>query len=141
MTERECKMAKTRTVEIEDVLQECVDDAVEELEQLLREYLKENPDLDETPDLSNNLDYDGRFHEIVDSNVPIYTSTIEDTWYLHSNELEGAYESAGIGDNPRENDGMVAIYCYIEQEAAKWYLDNAEEIFDAFKEQQEENDN
>ena len=123
-----------RTVEIEDTLQENVDGAIEETKNLLLEYLGENPDTDETPCLHNDLDYDGRFHEIVDSSVPIYTSEIEDTWYLHANKLEEAYENGGFGENPRDNNGMVAIYCYIEQTVAEWYHNNAEDIFDEWKE-------
>jgi hypothetical protein len=119
-----------RQVEIEDTLQENVDDAIEQLEELLREFLKENSDFDELPCLHNDLDYSGSFHEIVDSATPIYTSEIEDTWYLYSNDLEEAYENAGVGDNPRENDGMAAIYFYISQKCCDWYHDNAQEIFD-----------
>ena len=119
-----------RTVVIDDTLQERVNDAIEELEELLMDYLNENPDTYETPDLGNDLDYDGRFHEIVDGSVPIYTHEIDDTWYLYGNELEEAYESAGVGDNPKENDGMAAIYFYIMQECSDWYYKNADEIFE-----------
>jgi hypothetical protein len=123
-----------RTVEIEDTLQESVETAIEELKELLENYLKENPDTEETPCLSNDLDYSGGFHEIVDSSVPIYTKNIEDTWYLYASELEKAYENAGVGDNPRENNGMAAIYYYIHEKCVEWYNDNAEEIFDEWQE-------
>ena len=117
-----------RSVEIEDTLQERVDSAIEELKELLEQYLRDNPDTEETPCLSNDLDYSGGFHEIVDSNVPIYTKDIEDTWYLYAYELEEAYQNAGIGNDSRENNGMVAIYCYIHEKCAEWYHDNADEI-------------
>jgi len=126
-------MAK-RQVEIDDTLQERVDMAVDEVEELLREYIKENEPIS-TPDLYSDLDYSGSVHEIIDTSVPIYTKEIDDTWYLYGNQLEEAYENAGIGTNPRENNGMVAIICYIEQEVADWYRQNADDIFDEMTEE------
>jgi hypothetical protein len=125
-----------RTIEIDDTLQGRVDNAVDDLKVLLTDYLDENPDTDETPDLYNDLDYDGRFHEIVDGSVPIYTSEIEDTWYLYANDLEEAYENAGVGNNPRENSGMAAIYFYISEKCSDWYYDNAEDVFNEWIESQ-----
>jgi len=130
-----------RTIKIDDTLQERVDGAKEEVEELLVDYLNENPDVFEVEDadppcLNNDLDYDGRFHQIVDSSVPVYTHEIDTTWYLHKNKLEEAYENAGIGKNPLENNGMVAIYCYIEQEVSDWYNENAQEIGNKWLEQQ-----
>jgi hypothetical protein len=78
--------------------------------------------------LGNDLDYSGQVHEIVDGSVPIYNKEIEDTWYLHGNQLEEAYENAGVGDNPRENSGMTAIYFYIHEQVAEWYHKNANYI-------------
>lgn len=122
-----------RTIEVNDVLPDRVANAIEETEQLLRDYLRDNPDSDEVPCLSNDLDYDGRFHEIVDGCVPIYTAEIEAAWFLHGRDLEAAHENAGVGNNPRENNGMAAIYYYIYEKAAEWYRDHAEEIFEGFK--------
>ena len=122
----------TRTVEFEDTLTDNVQCAIEEVSELLEQKFKEYPEED-MPDLGE-LDYDGRVHEIIDSCVPIYTKEIEDTWYLYSDRLEEAYENSGIGDNPRENSGMVAIYCYIEQEVSSWYYDNAEELWEEWQE-------
>lgn len=126
-----------RTIEIEDTLQERVDSAIEDVKQELLNYLEKNPDTDELPCLNNDLDYSGAIHEIVDGSVPIYTKEIEDTWYMHASELEGAYEDAGVGDNPRENNGMAAIYFYIQQEVNEWYHRNAQEIFDEWKEKRD----
>ena len=122
-----------KTIEIDDTLQERVDSATDDVKETLLDYLDENPDMFEDDDadppcLSNDLDYDGRVHEIVDGSVPIYTNEIDATWYLYKSELEEAYENAGIGDNPLENNGMVAIYCYIEQAVAEWYNDNAADV-------------
>lgn len=122
-----------RTIEVNDVLPGCVESAIEETERLLRGYLEENPDLDEPPCLSNDLDYNGGFHEIIDGCVPVYTREIETAWFLHGRDLEQAYENAGVGKNPRENDGMAAIYYYIYERAAEWYQANAEDIFQETK--------
>ena len=110
-----------RNVKIDDTLDERVADACDTVEELLKEYLHANPDTDDVPCLHNDLDYSGSVHEIVDGEVPIYTKEIEDTWYLYSNKLEEAYENAGVGENPRENNGMTAIYFYIHQEVCEWY--------------------
>lgn len=126
----------TRTVEIEDSLEENANSAIQQVRDFLRDYLEENPDTDETPDIGNDLDYSGAVHEIIDGSVPIYTKEIEDTWYLYASELEEAYKDAGIGDNPRENNGMVAIYCYIEQKVHEWYRAEAGEIFETWKAEQ-----
>lgn len=125
-----------RNVEIEDTLDERTESAIDDVKGELLNHLEENPDTDTLPDLSD-LDYSGAIHEIIDGSVPIYTSEIRDTWYLHANELEAAYEDAGVGDNPRDNDGMAAIYFYIEQKAAEWYNDEAEAIFDDWKEKRD----
>ena len=85
------------------------------------------------PELHNDLDYSGGVHERVDGSVPIYTKEIDYTWYLHASELEEAYENAGIGDNPRENNGMVALYCYLEQELAEWYEREKDRIFEEWE--------
>lgn len=119
-----------RTIEIDDVLPDCVDSAIQEVERELREYLADNPDCDETPCLHNELDYSGAIHEIVDGAVPIYGGQIEAAWFLHGSDLEEAYENAGCGENPRENNGMAAIYYYIYEKVAQWYERNAEAIVD-----------
>jgi hypothetical protein len=129
-----------RNVDIEDTLGERVDSACDDVKDLLVRFLEENPDTDEVPCLNNDLDYDGSVHEIVDGSVPIYTGEINDTWYLHGSDLEEAYENAGVGDNPKENDGMAAIYFYIMECVNEWYHVNAEEIFEEFKAKQEKVD-
>lgn len=121
-----------RNIEIEDTLQDRTECAIDEVKQELLNYLDENKP-DSLPCLSNDLDYSGTIHEIVDGSVPIYTKEIEDTWYLHASELESAYEDAGVGDNPRENNGMAAIYFYISQAVHNWYHDNAQEIFEEWQ--------
>ena len=131
-------MAK-RTVEIEDTLQDRVDSAIEDVKAELLSYLEQNPDTDETPDLGNDLDYSGAIHEIVDGSVPIYTSEINDTFYLHGDEVEQAFDDAGIGS--KQDEGWpsgwkaAAIYCYIDAQVRDWYASNADEVFNEWREQ------
>ena len=120
-------MAK-RTIEVDDVLPDCVAMAINEVEELLIDYIADN-DCDETPCLQNDLDYDGSVTQIVDGAVPIYTADIEAAWYLHGSDLESAYADAGVGDNPRENNGMAAIFYCIDQRVREWYKANAERVF------------
>lgn len=122
-----------RRIEIDDVLPDCVESAIEGVEELLRDYIKDNKP-DSVPCLSSDLDYDGRVHGIVDGAVPIWTNQIEAAWFLHGRDLEEAYENAGVGENPRENNGMAAIYYYISEKVAEWYAANAERIFDEVQE-------
>lgn len=121
-----------QTIEIEDTLEENVESACDDVKTLLREYAEENPEEDEAPDLGD-LDYNGAVHEIVDSAVPIYTSEINDTWYLYHSQLEEAYEDAGVGGDSRDNDGMAAIYYYIEKKVHQWYDENAQLIVDGVR--------
>jgi hypothetical protein len=120
------------TIEIEDTLQDRVDSAIEDVKDELLRYCDDN-EPDKVPDLGNDLDYSGTIHEIVDGSVPIYTKEISDTWYLHGNALEEAYENAGVGDNPKENNGLAAIYFYIHEQVNEWYNDHAEDIFEEWQ--------
>jgi hypothetical protein len=133
------KMAK-RMVEIDDTLQDCVDSAIEEVKAELLSHLEQNPDTDELPDLGNDLDYSGAIHQIIDGSVPVYTADINDIMYLHGNDVERAFDDAGIGEKDDEHWPMgwkaAAIYCYIEQEVNQWYYDNASDIFDEWKDKQ-----
>ena len=122
------------TKEIDDDLQEWVDGAIEEVESLVTTYIEENPDADEPPDY-NDLDDNGGISEIVDSAVPIYTQQITDCFYLHGDELEQAFEEAGIGQMGDDTGfplgwKAAAIYCYIEQKVAGWLQNGAQEVFD-----------
>jgi hypothetical protein len=122
-----------RTIEIDDTLTERVESAIEDVKQELLNYLKSNPDTGTLPDLGNDLDYSGAIHEIVDGSVPIYTHEIKTAWFLYGSDIEAAYENAGVGDNPMENDGMTAIYYYIHEQVNEWYSDNAEAVFEEWK--------
>ena len=105
-----------RVIEIEDNLQEYIETAVEEFVEEYRE---------------GYLDYpQDRIHEILDSSVPIYTHEIRGLWFLYEDEFIEAYEAAGIGDNPKENEGMTAIYLYMEQEFYELLEENYPEIYE-----------
>lgn len=122
-----------RTIEIDDILQDCVDSAIDQVRAELESYLEDN-DCDSCPDFSD-LDYSGAIHEIVDGSVPIYTKQIKDTWYLHGDDLTEAYENAGVGDNPMENNGMAAIYFYIHEKVSDWFSENVEGYFEDYLDQ------
>ena len=127
-----------RTIEIEDTLKEIIDSLQDDIKDMVIDYLNDNPDLDEAPDLYNDLDYDGRFHELIDGSVPIYTREIEDLFYLYGYEFEQAFDDAGIGDKKDECWPMgwkpAAIYCYLEQEIAEYYGSNKDDIYDEWRE-------
>lgn len=120
-----------RTIEIDDILNERVESAIDQVKAELESYLEDN-DCDSCPDLGD-LDYSGAIHEIVDGCVPIYTKQIKDSWYLYGDDLTEAYENAGVGDNPMENNGMAAIYFYIHEQVVEWFDSEAEDIFENFK--------
>ncbi|MDP0495411.1 MAG: hypothetical protein Q7Q73_04305 [Verrucomicrobiota bacterium JB024] len=129
-----------RTIEIDDTLQERIDTAIEEVEERLRDYLNDNLDISALPDLYGDLDYRGGVHDIIDGAVPVYTAEIKGLWFLYQAELEEAYKQAGYGDNPLENNGMSALYCYIEQQVADWYNREAEDIFERWQESRPDED-
>lgn len=112
----------TRTVEITDNLESIISSLMDDVAERVEEYLtnsltqmSEGDSLPDRPDASD-LDYGGEIHSLIDSAVPIYTKEIEDLWYLYKNEFIEAYENAGCGDNPYENNGMDAIYFYLSEQ-------------------------
>lgn len=108
-------------VEINDTLQENVNNAIEEVRELIENrWSEEERKLLTNHEAYDALEWDGRIHEIVDGCVPIYTKELKDTWYLYENELIEACENHGLGTNLHENNGMVAIYCYIMDKVMEW---------------------
>lgn len=116
------------TITINDTLSERFKTLCEEIKDKYFDYLSKGMD-------SANIHsvFDLGIHELVDGNVPIYTSEIKDLWYLHGSEFEEAYENAGVGENPLENDGRTAIYYYLEQQSAEWFRNNEEDLFDEWQ--------
>lgn len=124
-------MAKI-TIEIDDNLNDLVQDAIDGVKDLLKEYVEENK-CEDLPCLNNDLDYSGAVHEHIDGLVPIYFSQLDGLWYLHKDKLIEAYEDAGIGDDPTENNGGTAIYCFLMQKVQEWYSKEAQDYFDSIK--------
>lgn len=130
-----------RTIEIDDTLADRVSSACDDVKAELLRYLEEHPDTDELPCISNDLDYSGSIHEIIDGSVPIYTKEVNDTFYLHGNEIEKAFDDAGMGS--KDDKGwpsgwkLAAIYCYIEQQVHEWYREKADGIFEEWKAKKE----
>lgn len=130
-----------RTIEINDTLEERVESAIDSVKTELLDYLEANPDQDELPCLNNDLNYSGAIDEIIDGSVPIYNKELEDNWYLHSYELEKALDDAGLysaEDLGRlDNDQRMssAFYCYIQDAVNTWYQDEAQEIFDTWRQE------
>lgn len=127
------------TIEMEDNLDDIVSDTCDLVKDELLSYCEENKP-DELPCLHNDLDYSGAIHELIDNAVPIYTKTIDDLFYLRGSDLEQAFDDAGIGEKKDEGFPMgwkpAAIYCYIEQGVSNWYNENAQDIFDEWKDKQ-----
>ena len=120
-----------KKIEVEDILEERVEMAIEGVTDMLREYCEDNKPSD-IPALHEDLDYSGHVHELIDGCVPVYNKELDDTWYLHKNVLIEAYENAGIGEDPSEKNGAVAIYCYLQERVSQWYHENAQELFEGF---------
>ena len=79
----------------------------------------------------------GEISQMIDSSVPVYTSEINDLFYLYGNEFEQAFDDAGIGgkDNDWPNGWKAAaIYCYLETKVNEWYSKEAQDVFDDWKE-------
>lgn len=117
------------TIELDDDLEERVENAIEEAKEALINYLDQYPN----EDMPGSLDDFCDPHDIADSATPIYTRDIEAAWFLHGDELERAYEDSGLGNNPRENGGMAAIYAYIVQELGDWFYREARGVYEDWK--------
>ena len=130
-----------RNIEIEDNLDDIIQGAIDQVKTELDNFLESNPDADECPDLGNDLDYSGRIHEIIDGAVPIYTAEQKSLWYLYGDDFEQAFDDAGIGEKEDKGWPMgwkaAAIYCYIESKVGEWWHNNAEDLFEAWKEKRD----
>ena len=108
-----------RKIEIDDDLQERIKDAIDELKDWM---------CDQTGDFEDLKKCD-KILKLADSETPICTGEIQGLWYLYKTEFIEAYENAGLGDNPFENDGMTAIYCYIQDKIWEWWYSEAKEYY------------
>ena len=131
-----------RKIEIEDTLQDRIDSAISDIRDELVSYLDANQPSD-LPCLYNDLDYSGAVHDIIGSAVPVYTSEIKSLMFLYGDEIEQAFDDAGIGeksDNWPMGWKPAAIYCYIEQKVNEWYCENAQCVFDEWLEGRDTSD-
>ncbi len=111
-----------KTVEIDDTLDERTASAIDDLKERIESALKDNDGEASEDDFADEIS------EIADSAVPVYTNEIDGLWFLHKSVLTQAYEDAGIDDNPLANNGMTAIYFYIEQKVQEWLNDSFKEF-------------
>lgn len=109
-----------RTVEIDDSLQERLQDCKQETLDHLVEHFKEHPGDTFDNWYDDNFRHHGTDHETVDSNTPIYYSDIDGIFYLYGDELEEAYNNAGVYDQPPENFRQVCIYFWLDQNLHEW---------------------
>ena len=118
-------------VTITDSLAERRETLIEEAKAMLDEYIEETGG-----ELPNQLpdevcDY---IRGQADSSTPVYYKEIKGLWYLYWELFEDAYDNAGVGNNPIENNGQFAILFYLEQqaiEAAEAYLRDLTDEFEA----------
>lgn len=120
-----------RTIKIDDTLSERIANAKDELIDNFKEYLTDNPDLSDFDNYYQDKGADA-LHEIADSNTPVYTSEINDLYYLYGNDFDEAYQDAGIGNGDEENHRQVTIYCFIESKLND-YLREIEDAFNRLK--------
>ncbi len=109
-------------------LRELKEEVRESVREAIREYIEENPDIDNGREIIQNINDDGRIHEIVDGAVPIYSQEILDVGrdseiYGHANELPPAFD----GEPTPINIIATSIYEVLDETA--W-----EEINDVVKE-------
>ena len=130
----------SNTVTLTDKLPELIKSAVDEVEILLGEYW-EDCDGEEFPCLNNNLDCDGRVHQIVDGTVPIYTHELDALEYFHGRSgRERLDEEFGPSKEEAGKEGWpmgkfpAAVYQLIMDGVNTWYQDDAEDIWDGWDE-------
>lgn len=120
---------------IEDSLQDCCDNASDEIVDRFISYLEENTDVEDFDTIYQHELADA-MHEIADSNTPIYYSEIDGLYYLYSSELEESYQNHGFGDGTEDNHKQVTIYCYIMDAISETIQD----LRDKFEEFTDEHD-
>lgn len=100
------------TIELDDPLDDRVKDCIEEAQDRIKDYFIATPYAVNIP--NDILD------EIAGTNTPVDYSTMRDIWYFNSDKLVEAYNDAGIGGNPFEGKGDVAIFYYLDQQLHEW---------------------
>jgi len=121
----------TRQVTMTDTLSELKEGVIDGYKDLIRDYIKENPEVDDIDAMNDN----GCVNELVDGWVPIYYHELEGNYYLYSSELDEAYDNAGCyaeGERP-ENYQAVCHYFLLEETIHEWAHDNAVEFIEDLK--------
>ena len=120
----------TRTIEIDDSLDERVELCKEEILDDFIEYFLENPDMSDFDEYYQAQGCD-MCHECCDSNTPISYYHIVGLWYLYSSEFEDAYKDVfGNELHESQNYKQSAIYCYLSN-AGFEFLNEIQSEFDA----------
>jgi hypothetical protein len=129
-----------KTIEIDDTLEETVNQTIQEVKDFFFEWCDEN-EPSTTPCISNDLDYSGRIHEIIDGSVPIYYHEIDTMYYLHGHRLDQAYDLDRRLDQDKTEDNwkQVAIFSYLDQAVREAYDDQADEWFEEWEEKTAKN--
>lgn len=122
------------TVQLDDVLPECVEAACESITEIAEEIILAGAT---EPPSWEEMDADGRATDYIDATVPVMTHQIRAAWFLRHEELTKAYDDHGLGGEPFENDGLTAIFLYIESAVRRWYEENKVDIFTRVKKAEE----
>lgn len=127
-------------------LEEIIGIAQGELKEYFFEYCEEEGLTNEhnAPCLFNDLNYNGRVHEIIDSSVPIWDSEIKDIFYLSGlgEETEEEFEFQFGVESKTDKEWpngwkAAAIYSYIEGQLAQWYEENKGLLMNRIEDRQE----
>jgi len=117
---------KKITITIEDTMQDIINNSCEQLTEYIADYIADYIAQGEEPSLE--IWYNGsscgcdQFHEITDSNTPIYYSEIDGLFYLYKDELIEAYENAGVGNLSDEmNPNQTCIYYFLYEKINDFY--------------------
>jgi hypothetical protein len=122
------------TVTITDTLPEIINDAWDEILELLKGHFAEWPD-DDCPSW-NTLDHRGSLHEIIDSAVPIYNRELNELAYFHHREALIALEERFGSCDGEWPLGMFAagLYCLIDEACRQMFDDEAEDLWREWQE-------
>lgn len=126
-----------RQIEIEDNLDEIVESATEDVVDAFAHKDLNVEDFTDLYDMIDKLDYDGTFHEIIDSATPIYFGEINGLYYLYGSEADECFQNAGIGTvEDFDNYRQVALFFLIESRV----LEDLKNWFEAEQDKLEEGD-
>ena len=132
------ELKETETLHIiNDTLDQRVQDAKSDLKDTLIDLLIDNPDITSTDALDDKPCYiTDKINEMADSNTPVYTSEIEDVFFMNKNELVEAYDNAGIygkGERPN-NYEMVCVCIYLEDQLHSYYNEELTDLIKSYLE-------